>query len=531
MRSSEVIVVGSGIAALQTALGAAITKNVIIFTKDKLRSSNSYLAQGGIAAAISAEDSTDKHAQDTLLAGRNYNNPDAVLKLVQEAPAVMNSLILSGMEFDRERGGKVSLGMEGAHSERRIMHRDGDATGKYLIEHYLSQLEKSSIKVMEEKEVIELIIGEDDSCIGVKTLDPEGRKESYYGNHIVLATGGCGALYRFTSNSPGVTGDGIAMALKAGARIKDMEFIQFHPTLLFINGKTHGLVSEAVRGEGAKLVTESDKKVMEGVHPLNDLAPRHIVAQTIYAYLQQGERVYLDISMIPAFKKRFPTISLLCERNGIDNSSGKIPVAPGNHFLMGGIETDNVGRTSVRGLYAVGEAACSGVHGANRLASNSLLEGIVFGKAVGSFIASEPERELPNQRFEPTNRSHIPTLPSLSELSEKLMRYAGIIRNETGLETLLDWLGSFDLAEVLEGSGSGLTKEQIRAANGILVAWLIAESALCRKESRGGHFRSDYPVENDKDWLKQSVVIDKNKMEKRLKGRRYHEQIKVKATT
>lgn len=531
MGYSDVIVIGSGIAALQTALEASKHKNVIIFTKNQLRDSNSYLAQGGIAAAVSAKDTTTKHARDTLLAGRNYNRNAAVSKLVEEAPSAMESLMKSGMEFDRDRYGNLSLGMEGAHSERRILHRHGDATGKYLIEHFISQVKKSSIQVIEGSEVLELVMGQDHSCIGVMVVNPQGQIESYLGEHIVLATGGCGSLYRFTSNSPAVSGDGIAMALKAGARIKDMEFIQFHPTLLYLNGKTRGLVSEAVRGEGATLVTASGKKIMEGIHPLKDLAPRHIVAQTIYAYHQQGEKVYLDISEIHDFKERFPTVSLLCERNGLDIGTGKLPVAPGNHFLMGGIEADHVGRTSVKGLYAVGEVACTGVHGANRLASNSLLEGIVFGKSVGRFIACEPARELRKERLRTTGKGYLRQLPSLAELSDKLMESAGIVRNETGLKDLLGWLESFGLRNLLYISGSQVNKEQNRVINGLLVAWLIAESALCRRESRGGHFRSDYPVENDKHWLDQSIVIDRNEMEKRLKGRTFHEQIKAEATT
>ncbi|CAH0346367.1 L-aspartate oxidase [Bacillus sp. CECT 9360] len=530
MNFSEVIVVGSGIAALQTALEAAKGKNVMIFTKSGLRTSNSYLAQGGIAVAMSPSDSIIKHEQDTLLAGRNYNNAEAVMKLVQEAPSAMNSLMIAGMEFDRDQFGNVSLGMEGAHSERRILHSHGDATGKFLIEHYLFQIQHSPVKVMEGFEVTGLIMSENNSCIGVKTVSPEGRIESYLAEHVVLSTGGCGALYRFTSNSPAATGEGLAMALKAGARIKDMEFIQFHPTLLYTHGKTNGLVSEAVRGEGAKLVTETGNKIMDGIHPLKDLAPRHIVAQTIFSYLRRGEMVYLDISMIPNFPARFPSVASLCEENGID-INGKIPIAPGNHFLMGGIETDDVGRTSVQGLYAVGEAACTGVHGANRLASNSLLEGIVFGQSTGRFIARQPVRELPKHSIEVTGQKYVHQLPSLTKLSDKLMEYAGIVRNETGLRTLLNWLESFDLLGLLKQDVSSFPIEQRLVVNGMLVAWMIAESALCRTESRGGHFRSDFPMENDKSWLHQSIVIDKNVMKNRLKGRAFDEQVKAKATT
>ncbi|PLT32416.1 L-aspartate oxidase [Bacillus sp. V5-8f] len=531
MGFSEVIVVGSGIAALQTALVARKNKNVIIFTKNRLRDSNSYLAQGGIATAISTNDSTDKHEQDTVLAGRNHNNIELVAKLVEEAPEVINKLIASGMEFDRNRDGTISLGMEGAHSERRILHRHGDATGKYLIEHFISEVEQSSITIFEGSEVIELIMDEEESCIGVGYRNTKGQVERHYGEHIILATGGCGSLYRYTSNSAAVTGDGIALALKAGAMIRDMEFIQFHPTLLYINGSTHGLVSEAVRGEGAKLVTGNGLEIMEGIHPQKDLAPRHIVAQTIYSYLQRGETVYLDISGIGNFKKRFPTVAMLCKRNGIDLIDGRIPVAPGNHFLMGGIETDQVGRTLVTGLYAVGEAACTGVHGANRLASNSLLEGIVFGNSVGIFISKAPRRVLLPQRGEMHKNVCFHDLPSLAEISDKLMQHAGIIRNETGLKAMLDWLEGFDLQRMLQVPSCHLSKQQNRIINGLLVSWLIAESALYRCESRGGHFRSDYPIEDDKNWLKRSVIIDRDDMQRRLKGRAYSEPIKAKAPT
>lgn len=523
----DVLIVGSGVAAMQTALRASKTKHVILITKSELRQSNSYLAQGGIACAVANEDKPELHKIDTVCAGRHYNNRLAVEKLVTEGPGVIQELMHSGMEFDCNKQGVPLLGLEGAHSQRRILHRHGDATGQHLMEHFLQQLAKSSIQVMEYTAAIELILGQDDSCIGVKTMSKEGKVESLYAKAVVLATGGCGSLFRFTSNSPTVSGDGIALAFKAGARIRDMEFIQFHPTLLYINGKTVGLVSEAVRGEGAALITERGQRIMSDVHPQKELAPRHIVAQTIYAYLKNGEQVYLDISMIADFNKRFPTIAALCENNGLDLRRLRIPVAPGNHFLMGGIEVDEWGKTSVQGLYAVGEVACTGVHGANRLASNSLLEGLVYGKLLGKHLAEAPERVWPVEKKETKRAESQLVLPNLTEIQANIMNDAGIVRNQANLSRLLSWLESFDLKALLHVDVTRLSLGELDKINAIIVSWLIAYSALERTESRGGHFRTDYPLENNEEWREESVVLDRNRAIHPLKGRELYEQIKA----
>lgn len=523
----DVLIVGSGIAAMQTALTASMTKHVILITKSELRQSNSYLAQGGIACAIANDDKPELHKIDTVCAGRNYNNRLAVEKLVNEGPVVIQELMHTGMAFDCNEHGVPLLGLEGAHSQRRILHRHGDATGKHLMEYYLNRLAKSTVKVMEHTAAIELILGQDDSCMGAKTMSKEGKVESLYAKAVVLATGGCGSLFRFTSNSPTVSGDGVALAFKAGARIRDMEFIQFHPTLLYINGKTVGLVSEAVRGEGAALITESGKRIMNDVHPQKELAPRHIVAQTIYSYLKNGEQVYLDISMITDFKKRFPTIASLCENNGLDLTKARIPVAPGNHFLMGGIEVDEWGKSSVQGLYAVGEVACTGVHGANRLASNSLLEGLVFGKSLGKHLADAPERVWPAEKKQ-TKRavSHL-VLPSLTNIQENVMNDAGIVRNQANLSRLLSWLESFDLEALLHVDVTKLSLRELDKIHAIIVSWLIAYSALERTESRGGHFRTDYPLENNEDWREESIVLDHHQAIHPLKGRELYEPIEA----
>lgn len=519
MNQVEVIIVGSGVAALQTAIEASKSKHVMLITKSKLRHSNSYLAQGGIAVAMAEQDQPIFHKEDTLQAGRNYNKVEAVETLVQQAPLIMKELISSGMKFDRNAEGHLIFGMEGAHSERRILHSHGDATGKYVTEHLLSLLDHSKIEIVEDTAVVELIMGEDQSCIGVKMMDTEENITTVLAEHIVLATGGCGSLFQLTSNASTVSGDGLALALKAGAKIRDMEFIQFHPTLLYSNGKTHGLISEAVRGEGAKLITATGFEIMKDVHPLKDLAPRHIVAQTIYSYLERGEIVYLDITMIDDFKEHFPTVADICASNGINLDEGKIPVAPGNHFLMGGIETDERGRTNVEGLYAVGEVACTGVHGANRLASNSLLEGLVFGNALGRDLCEAPIRQLPQEKRETKSvRNPVKELPELSEIQHRLMHQAGIVRNGADLISLKTWLESFNVQDLLNRSCEKTTLAELTKINSVIVSWLIAKSALARKESRGGHFRSDYPVENDAEWLYTSIVLDRIKISNILKG-------------
>ncbi|MDF9760346.1 L-aspartate oxidase [Peribacillus simplex] len=527
MVKAGIIVIGSGIAALKTALEASKHKHVILITKSKIRHSNSYLAQGGIAAAISDRDRVSYHKKDTLEAGQRYNKEKAVEILVEEAPSVIAELIRSGMQFDHDHDGTLMLGMEGAHSERRILHSHGDSTGKYIMEHLIGCLKNSLITVVENAAAVELIIGKDDSCIGVKTLDKAGKLVTYHAERTVLATGGCGSLYHFTSNSQTVSGDGIALAFKAGAKVRDMEFIQFHPTLLFINGKAEGLVSEAVRGDGARLVTEMGRPIMEDVHAMKDLAPRHIVAQTIFSYIQRGEKVFLDISMIKDFKKRFPTVSSLCEKSGLDLKFGKIPVAPGNHFLMGGIEVDEWGRTSVPSLYAVGEVACTGVHGANRLASNSLLEGLVFGNALGQLLANMPARSIPEEKEQSKGSCHFTILPDLATLQGKLMNEAGIVRNEADLTRLKDYLETFNIEKLLHMEVTGLSIKEITNINATIVAWLIAESALTRTESRGGHFRSDYPSEDDSQWLENSVILACTDVKNRVKGRRLYEYIEA----
>ena len=505
MKTDDVLIIGSGIAALQLAVQLSKDLNVRILTKGKVRTANSYLAQGGIAAALGANDHPHKHIADTLEAGRFHNHHEVVQEVINAAPALIRNMARQGDVFDKNQHGELFLGMEGAHSEKRIVHGGGDATGKNVMEYLISKL-KGNVVVEEDMFAYELILDpEKNRCMGVKAKTPDGILRKFYGSHVIIASGGCGQLYAYTSNANTVCGDGIAMAYLAGAEVVDMEFIQFHPTLLYLNGETKGLISEAVRGEGAILVTDDGTPIMEGVHPLKDLAPRHVVSQRIYEYLKKGKQIYLDISNIVDFQKRFPSITSICEQNGIRIADGKIPVAPGSHFLMGGIKTDLVGRSSIEGLFAIGEAACTGLHGANRLASNSLLEGLFQGELLSKWI-NETRFELknpePNHSY-PSPKKEQVLLPEIQQIKDLMMERVGIVRNEADLKKQQAWLAQYKAETInLDAcSHSEMTKVFM-----LVIANLITESALKRTESRGGHFRSDFPAEDDSNWLGKSII-------------------------
>lgn len=386
MTKERVIIIGSGIAGCTAAFRLMHDYDVTIITKGLKEESNSMLAQGGIAAAVSKNDTPKKHFSDTFQAGCFHNKVLAVNQLVTNGPIVIQKLIAEGMTFD-EQNGELSLGLEGAHQLPRILHTGGDQTGKFLTTFLQEKL--TNIHWQEQKMAIE-IIKQNDSAIGVHCLDKENRLHTYYGEHIILASGGLGQLFPVTTNAATISGDGLALAYRAGAKLTDMEFIQFHPTLLFLNGRCHGLISEAVRGEGAKLIRADGSAVMTDVHPRADLAPRDIVAATLFAEIQDGNEVFLDITPIPNFEERFPGITANLDAYHVPfRETKRIPVHPGAHFLMGGIRTDLQGKTNIPGLYAIGEVANAGVHGANRLASNSLLETLVFGEKVAEYILTQ----------------------------------------------------------------------------------------------------------------------------------------------
>jgi len=535
MKSANVLIVGSGIAALQLAATLKKDLNVMVLTKSSTTNGNSHMAQGGVAAALGEKDHPNLHALDTLEAGRNHNNSEAVKELTEEGPDIIEELLQAGCSFDFNKSGHLKLGMEGAHSEKRIVHSGGDATGKAIIEFLVSQL-GSHITVQENVFVYELIMNVEGRCIGVKGKLSDGKTECYYADHVVLATGGCGQLYHFTSNAESVTGDGLALAYRAGAELVDMEFIQFHPTLLYVDGQTKGLISEAVRGEGARLVTGDGRFIMEGVHPLRDLAPRHIVSQTIYEYLKMEKSIYLDISKIEKFTERFPTVSAICRESGVDLESGRLPVAPGSHFLMGGVKTDRIGRTNITGLYAIGEVACTGVHGANRLASNSLLEGLVYGRRLGNWLNAQSEIKVNSycgkiMQFKrsaslpPAKKKNL-SLPEKDVLQQTMMDRAGIVRHHGGLTMQKNWLESYRVEDWVETSLVDYSTEEMNSVFMLITSWLITNAALARTESRGGHYRADFPMEDHANWLKNQIVY-----KRKIKKDGPSEQIKTALTT
>lgn len=499
----DCIIVGSGIAALATAAEICEKMSVLVITKGSIRDSNSSLAQGGVAATISKRDHWKAHFEDTCYAGRFHNLPEAVELLVQQGKLDIEQLIQNGMTFDKDANGHIHLGMEGAHQQPRILHAGGDATGRKLIQFFIERVNKN-VTIMEHTMVTDIHVV-DNRALGV-WISGENQQERYIsGKHIVLATGGCGAIFDVTSNSPFVTGDGLAMAYRAGASLVDLEFTQFHPTLLYIEGTCKGLVSEAVRGEGAVLVDDEGRRIMKGVHPLEDLAPRDVVARTIQKVRADGREVYLDISMISQFSERFPTITKLVSNAGLSLDRKKIPVAPGMHFLMGGIRTDLFGRTSVERLYAVGEVACTGVHGANRLASNSLLEGLVFAKQLAN-VLRQPTRDS-NEKFKENNTYVMKTLhlPKKMEIQQIMSRYVGIERDETGLRKALHFFEQYvNQTSFFQCNVKRFTKEEVELLNMVTVGWLITKAALKRTESRGGHFRTDYPNEVS-HWLQKRI--------------------------
>jgi len=509
-KHTDVIIIGSGIAALQAARTLGKHFKILLLTKSSIYTSSSYKAQGGVAAVTSLDDDFKLHTADTLEAGVYHHHTQHVESLVKNGAKSMHQLIQEGFSVDKTDLGEISLGLEGAHSRSRIIHAGGDQTGKALIDYLITQL-PHSVTVHTHEMATKLIVNTTGECVGVKTLK-NGIISRYFAHHIVLATGGSAALYPFTSNYINNVGDGIALAYLAGAKITDMEFMQFHPSLLYVNGETKGLISEAVRGAGGKFVDENGHPIMDGVHPLKDLAPRHITAFEIYKLRAQGKNVYLDISMIQDFESKFPTITGLCKDNGIDIHEGRIPVAPGSHFSMGGVVADTYGRTSIPHLYAIGEVACTGVHGANRLASNSLLEGIAFGKNLADYIIGQGCQQTNFDVATSMPKLNKPSLLTKVELQYAIMQNIGMIRNEQGMQSLLKKLPT--LEDIQSIDIHSLEKDEIELYIMHIVATLMTLAAIERKESRGAHIRTDYP-NTENEWQQKWIIFQQGTMKVR----------------
>ncbi|MBB3114137.1 L-aspartate oxidase [Paenibacillus phyllosphaerae] len=505
----DVIVIGAGIAGLFTALKASKHNDVLMITKKSLMDSNTRYAQGGIAAVISEDDSPAYHRHDTLVAGAGLCSEEAVDVLVHEGPKGVEDLVRMGTQFDQENG-EYELTKEGAHSHRRILHANGDATG-YEIVRALSEKAKGvpRIEVWDDHFVIDLVTA-DGECCGALVQKPDGSKLYVRGKATVLCSGGTGQLYRYTTNPDVATGDGVAMAFRAGAYIQDMEFIQFHPTSLCYPGAPRFLISEAVRGEGAVLRNIRGERFMDRYHEQLELAPRDVVARAIVSEMEATKStfVYLDITheSPEMIRHRFPNIYEFCLNYGLDLTTDWIPVAPAAHYMMGGVKTDLHGETNIPRLFACGECSSTGVHGANRLASNSLSEAIVFGRRIVERInALEP---LLNGLFdEPVSHSRAnPPMQAVVEkrlkLQKVMVRHVGLNRDKKGLVRGLE-----ELKRQLPFFYERLhTREEYEFANLLTCAMLTTEAAITREESRGAHYREDFPERDDRDWSRHTLL-------------------------
>jgi L-aspartate oxidase len=504
-RETDFLVIGSGIAGLTTAISLAQHGHVIIITKSNQEACNSYRAQGGIAAAIGEGDSPDLHLEDTLRTGVGHADGDSVEMLVRMGPEIISLLADWGTPFDRD-GSKYALAKEGSHSKARILHVTGDATGKGIIDSLLLEVSKHpSISFVSHTMVVDLIV-QNGECTGVVAADEDVDVTQYYARYgVILATGGCGQIYQHTTNDLVSTGDGFAMAYRAGAAVTDMEFVQFHPTALHSDRNPMFLISEAVRGEGAVLVTEDHVPFMKKYSTWGDLAPRDIVSRAIYQETMDGHRVFLDARKLKVdFANRFPTIFSTCMEVGIDPRVDLIPVTPAAHFIMGGVKTDLSGQTTIPRLFACGEVACTGVHGANRLGSNSLLEGAVFARRVALTISGLPRRTMsPIQEIDVSIRlcnNKQKEKQWKQQIQQLMWKYAGISRTKSSLKKGLQELKS--ISEQIPSS-------YLESQNMLQVAQMILQSALWREESRGGHYRSDYP-RAEETWASRQYIVEEN---------------------
>jgi L-aspartate oxidase len=506
----DYIIVGSGIAGLYIALLAIERGSVLVLTKGSIDDCNTRYAQGGVAVAMGKDDSPELHFKDTMAAGDGLCNAEAVRILTDEAADSIADLIKFGVPFDT-LDGEITLTREAAHSVPRIMHAGGDATGEHIEVTLSRQVRSTHIKVLENCLASEILI-QNGKVIGVKALDCRtGSVEEYHCQFLILATGGAGKLFKYTTNSDVVTGDGIALAFEAGAEICDIEFFQFHPTVLRLPGVAPFLISEAVRGEGGILKNVEGHRFMPDYAAEAELATRDIVARSIVYEMKKthSDRVFLDVTHLPSrlITTRFPRIYSFCRDHGLDITKGVIPVAPAAHYLMGGVKVNSWGETNIPSLFAAGETACTGVHGANRLASNSLLESVVFSRRVvqgTEMTAPLRHREERSDEAMPSclpGRKVLPKAPPLNlpNLQSLMWDKVGIIRSGEGLDEAADILATW---ESLLSQPSDRPSYELN--NLVSCARLMAEAALLRKESRGAHFRADFP-QTSPEWQRHSV--------------------------
>ena len=516
---TDILVVGGGVAGLTAAIEVANSADVIVITKGRLEDSATHRAQGGIAAALTPDDSVEDHIRDTLKVGAGLNRLAAVELTCRQGPKQIRQLMADGLAFDLAgEGQRVAMGLEAGHGTSRVLHAGGDATGKELSEFLVAKLRScESARIFENCFLIDLLTVAG-ACVGAVTFHPTYGHQLIWAGRTVLAGGGVGQLYRETSNPPGATGDAMAAAFRAGAKICDMELMQFHPTALYIAGSSRALISEAVRGEGAYLVDKNGRRFMDQYHPDGELAPRDVVSRAIVDFVKATDTtsVYLDVRHFDRreFAKRFPTITTRCRDFGIDVSKDLIPVRPAAHFAIGGVVTDLSARTSLPGLFCCGEASCTGLHGANRLASNSLLEGLVFGRIAGANAAEEVRRD-PGLTGPARIHSETPLSPKttldLADVRQSLRSVVwhnvGIIRHGERLtETveIVDFWSRFVLDKTFDEPAGW------EVQNMLMLAGLTAASALIRAESRGVHFRSDCPDKVSDEFAGHVVYANQN---------------------
>ena len=501
----DYLILGSGIAGLYAALLAAQHGRTAVVTKGPIEESNTKYAQGGIAAAVGPGDSVAAHRDDTLAAGAGLCDPAAVDVLVREAPDRIRRLTELGVPFDSEEG-QVALGREGAHSRARILHAGGDRTGDAIETVMVRRVREAGVEVFDRHAVTKLR-SRDGRVTGIEALDPTGRPLLFQATRTILATGGAGQLYTLTTNPSVATGDGVALAWRAGAAVRDMEFVQFHPTALRLPGVPTFLLTEALRGEGAILRTSASadgggRAFMPNYHPLGDLAPRDVVARAIATEMRRSgsDHVLLDITHAdPDFiAARFPGVHHHCLRYELDITRTPAPVAPAAHYFMGGVYTDHWGRTTLPGLYACGEVASTGVHGANRLASNSLLETVVFAQRAVEASQRGDAPAAPPPGATPLALLRLTAAPDRATLQSLLWSQAGIVRDPQGLADAAATIDAWD------APGAGV--EAATLANMALVGRLIVEAAARRTESRGAHYRSDAP-ESDANWRRHLSFV------------------------
>jgi L-aspartate oxidase len=513
----DFVIVGGGVAGLRAAIGLAPHGRVVVLTKAAPAESNTGYAQGGIAAAMGDDDSPPLHAADTIRAGDGLCDEAAVRVLVERGPAYVRELIEWGAQFDLDDRGRPALGREAAHSVRRVLH-SGDATGREIGRVLWERVRAlSSVETIDHALVTEVVV-DGGAARGVRYFDAAGNEHEVRARSTLLATGGAGQVFSDTTNPGVATGDGIALGFDAGARVADLEFVQFHPTALNKEGAPRFLISEALRGEGARLVNALGEPFMLRYHADGDLAPRDVVARSIVreADASRGP-VFLTLTHLdPAFvMRRFPTIAAMCAQIGLDLARDPIPVGPAAHYMMGGVETDEWGRTSVPALFAAGEVACTGLHGANRLASNSLLEGLVFGARAALAMqepsraaALKPDRVMADGSWLMAMADDAPSSMAISHqpsaiagVRALMWRSVGLFRTREGLAAAV---GTLERAAV---SAPLSTADGWRERNLAAVARLIARAALRREESRGGHFRADFPERDDARWRVHVVDV------------------------